>query len=173
MREVAPPRAYYYWCTVADALTGLGRGDEAQAAARLASERAATTEERGHAAELAYIARTHMAVRLARDAAGNLQMVTTRVPNDATGFNPFIEPADDLRRVQGTLREIECGAQTMRLSVDSAGGRLALTIPDPRRVQMRNAPEEFVCGPQPGNSVLVEYAATKEKEGIVRGLEFQ
>jgi tetratricopeptide (TPR) repeat protein len=173
MREIAPSRAYYYWCTVADALTGLGRSDEAQAAAGRAAQQAATAEERAKAAQLAYIARTRLAVRLTRDAAGNPQMVTTRVPNDAVEFNPFIEPDDDLRRVQGTLREIECASPALRLSVDTAGGRLALTIPDPARVQMRNGPQEFVCGPQPGNAVLVEYAATKEKEGIVRGVEFR
>jgi hypothetical protein len=97
------------------------------------------------------------------------------VPNDDTQFNPFIEPSDDLRRVLGTLREIECGspAQTMRITVETSGGSLKLTIPDPARVRMANAPPEFLCGPQPGKAVLVEYAATKEKEGIVRGLEFQ
>ncbi|SPE31880.1 conserved exported hypothetical protein [Candidatus Sulfopaludibacter sp. SbA3] len=173
MREVAPARAYHYWCTVADALTGLGRSEEATAAAGRALETAATAEERVYAAQLAHIARTHLAVRLARDEAGNPRMVTTRVPNDAVGFNPFIEPDDDLRRVQGTLREIECGSPPMRFFVDTPAGRLALTIPDPTRVQMRNAPAEFVCGPQPGNAVIVEYAATKEKEGIVRGVEFK
>jgi tetratricopeptide (TPR) repeat protein len=173
MRVVPPARAYHYWDAMADTLTGLGRGDEAQAAAMRASEYAATAEERTHAAQLAYIARTRLAARLTRDAAGNPQMVTTRVPKGDTQFNPFVEPSDDLRRVQGSLREIECGSPAMRITVDTAGGRLNLTIPDPTRVWTRNAPPEFICGPQPGNAVLVQYAATKEKEGIVRGLEFR
>jgi hypothetical protein len=95
------------------------------------------------------------------------------VPNDDNRFNPFIEPSDDLRRVHGTLREIECGSPAMRITVDTSGGSLKLTIPDPTRVQTGNAPSEFICGPQPGNTVVAEYAATKEKEGIVRRLEFQ
>ena len=133
MRTVPPARVYAYWNSMADTLNGLGRGDEAQAAAKRASEYAATGEQRAHAAQLAYIARTHLAVRLERDDAGNSRLVTTRVPNDDTQFNPFIEPSDDLRRVLGTLREIECGspAQTMRITVETSGGSLKLTIPDP------------------------------------------
>jgi hypothetical protein len=110
---------------------------------------------------------------MTRDAEGNSRIVTTRVPTNDNRFNPFIEPSDDLRRVQGILREIECGSPGMRLTVDTAAGMLKLSIPDPTRVQTGNAPPEFICGPQPGKAVLVEYAATKEKEGIVRGLEFQ
>ncbi|MDR3698351.1 MAG: hypothetical protein P4L56_01870 [Candidatus Sulfopaludibacter sp.] len=173
MREIAPARAFAYWCAKADALTALARGDEAKAAAERAAGRAATAEERAYAARLAYIAETHLAVRLARDAAGNPQMVTTRAPNNAEVFNPFIEPADDLRRVRGKLLEIACGQTALRITLDTPDGKLSLTIPDPTRVQMRHAPEAFVCGPQPGNPVLVEYAAMKDKEGIVRGVEFQ
>jgi tetratricopeptide (TPR) repeat protein len=173
MREIAPARAFAYWCAMADTLTALGRGGEAKPAAERAAAQAATAEERASAARLAYIAETHLAVRFTRDAAGNPQMVTTRVPNNAEVFNPFIEPADDLRRVRGTLLAIECGQPALRITLDTADGKLSLTIPDPARVQMRHAPEAFVCGPQPGNPVLVEYAALKDKEGIVRGVEFQ
>jgi hypothetical protein len=40
---------------------------------------------------------------------------------------------------------------------------------------MRNAPPEFVCGPQEANQVLVEYAVSKNKgtDGLVRGVEFR
>ena len=173
MQEIPLSRAYHYWCAVADALTSLGRNDEAQAAATRASEKAATPDERAHAHNLSYIAQTHLAVRLSRDAAGNPKMVATRVPNDTVNFNPFIEPADDLRLVRGTLRAVECGATGLRITLDTGADPLSLLIPDPTRVQMRNAPETFVCGPQPANSVLVEYAARKNQEGVVRGIEFQ
>lgn len=173
MREVAPARAYHYWCAVADALTALGRSEEAQAAAGRASQAAASAEERAHAAQIAYMARTRLAVRMSRDAAGNPRMVMTRVPQDTVEFNPFVEPGDDLRRVEGALREIQCGETGMRLVVETASDRLVLSIPDPHRVQMRHAPEEFVCGPQAGAAVTVEYAATKAREGIVRGVEFR
>jgi tetratricopeptide (TPR) repeat protein len=172
MRGIGPGRAFYYWCTMADVLTGVGRADDARNAAHRASEHAATPEERARAAQLAYVAQTHLAVRMSRDADGNSRMVTTRVPNDATDFNPFIEPADDLRRVQGALKEIEC-KDGMRLVVETSAARITLTIADPKRVQMRNAPPEFVCGPQPGNSVIVEYAATGQTLGILRGVEFR
>ncbi len=173
MREIPPARAYHYWCAVADALTSLGRSDEASDAAKRAFEKAATADERAHAHNLGYIAQTHLAVRLTRDAAGNPRMIATRVPNDTVNFNPFIEPADDLRRVRGALREVECGGAAIRILVETDGARLSLSIPDPSRVQMRNAPESFVCGSQSGNPVLVEYAAGKNQEGIVRGIEFQ
>jgi len=83
---------------------------------------------------------------------GRQQMVTTRIPHNATNWNPFIEPGDDMRSVQGTLREIECGEKGMRILVDTAAGPLKLAIPDPSHVQMRNAPAEFTCGPQAGVS---------------------
>jgi tetratricopeptide (TPR) repeat protein len=169
IRNVMPSRAFSYWCSMADVLTVLGRNEQAVDAARQAAEHAATAEERARAAQLAYMARTHLAVRLSRDAAGNPQMITTRVPNDATGFNPFIEPGDEVRRMEGRLRDIECVPPGMRLVVETQDGRVSLSIPDPARVLMRNAPAEFVCGPQKGELVVVEYAAT----GVVRGMEFR
>jgi len=102
--------------------------------------------------------------------------VTTRIPHNATNWNPFIEPSDDMRSVQGTLREIECSEKGMRILVDTTSGRLTLAIPDPSHVQMRNAPAEFTCGPQPGSPVTAEFAVTKAPEnsdGVVRGLEFR
>jgi hypothetical protein len=169
---VPPTRLYAYWNAMTDTLTGLGRGEEAQVAAGHASEYAANAEDRKHAARLAYVARTHLAVQLARDGSGNPQLVTTRVANDDTEFNPFVESSDDLRRVVGTLREIECVSRAMYITLDVSGSSLKLAIPDPSRVQMGNAPPEFLCGQQPGNEVVVEYAATKT-EGIVRGLKFR
>ncbi len=119
---------------------------------------------------------TDLAVEFSRDANGRAQMVTTRIPHNASTWNPFIEPGDDIRRVQGTLREIECSDKGMRIMVDTTGGVLTLAIPDPSHVQMRNAPAEFTCGPQPASPVTAEYAATKAREngdGVVRGLEFR
>jgi hypothetical protein len=39
-------------------------------------------------------------------------------------------------------------------------------------VQMRNAPEDFTCGPQAGRKVSVVYAAG-EGGGVLRGIEFR
>jgi hypothetical protein len=74
-----------------------------------------------------------------------------------------------MRRVEGTLREIQCGATGLRIGVAAPEGPLTLLIPDPSRVQMRNAPAEFTCGPQAPRRVTVEYAAPD----VVRGIEFR
>ena len=169
MREVAPPRAYHYWFAVADALAALGRNDEAVSAAKKASEFASDAEERALVAQLAYQARTHLAVRFAFDASGHPQLVTTRVPNDATAWNPFIQPTDDIRRVEGTLREVDCAGPVVRMLVETGTGRITILIPDPSHVQMRNAPSEFVCGPQSPADIIVQC----NREGIARGIEFR
>ncbi len=176
MKIIAPARAFNYWTAMADACNEIGKRDEAVAAAKNAAQYASTPTERALAAQLAYVARTDLAVAFSRDANGRRQMVTTRVPHNASNWNPFIEPGDDIRRVQGTLREIECGDKGMRIVLDIAGGALTLAIPDPSHVQMRNAPAEFTCGPQPASPVTAEYAAAKAPEngdGVVRGLEFR
>ncbi len=73
------------------------------------------------------------------------------------------------------MREITCGEKSTRFVVETAGTLLRLMIEDPSRVRMRNAPTEFVCGPQEKNRVLVEYAVSKSKgsDGIVRGMDFR
>lgn len=175
MRSVAPSRAYGYWSALAYSLNELGQRDEAEYAARQASEHAATPDERAGADTLAYIARTDLAVRFARDADGRAQLVTTRIPHAAANWNPFVEAGDDLRRAQGTLREIDCGGEHTRIRVNTPDGMLRLTIMDASRVQMRNAPPEFVCGPQPdAPAVTVEYAASQSSvgDGLLRGMEF-
>ena len=175
MRSVAPARAYSYWIAQADALNELGRRDEATAAAKQASARATTAAEHSRAAQIAYMAQTDLAVEFTRDASGRALMVTTRVPHNSTDFNPFIEPGDDIRRVEGTLREIDCNQKMMRIVVDTSAGPLRLAVPDPSHVQMRNAPPEFTCGRQhPPSAVTAEYAASKtQPDGIVRGLHFR
>jgi len=177
MRNVSPARLYHYWFAMADALTLLGRREEAVSAARKAAEHAASPEERARASTLAYMAQTDLGVRLVRDASGRNRLVTTRVPHDTVDWNPFIEPGDDVRKVQGTLREIDCGSAVTRLMVETAGGPVTLAIPDLSHLQARNAPAEFTCGPQEGSAVTVVYAAGKvestKSDGVLRGIEFR
>jgi len=141
---------------------------------RAAGDRAAvyaiTAAERARADEQTFIAQTDVAVRFAHDATGRPILVTARMPHQQADWNPFIEPSDNIHRVQGTLREIDCsGVTTVR--VEAAGQLLALAIPDLRHVQMRHAPAEFTCGPQdPAAPVIVDYAAP---QGVVRGMDFQ
>lgn len=97
--------------------------------------------------------------------------MTTRTPRQQADWNPFIEPGDHIQRVQGTLREIDCdGLTTIR--VETAGQLVTLAIPDLQHVQMRHAPPEFVCGPQPtATAIVVDYAHAQSGAviGIVRG----
>jgi tetratricopeptide (TPR) repeat protein len=170
MREIAPARAFAYWSALSDALNSMGRLDEAEEAAHTAARHASTREERTRAAEQAYVARTEVVVQLRPDAAGRPQMVTMRVPRGTADWNPFIDPRDVVRRAEGVLREIDC-AGTTRFVVEAAEGRIALAVPDPARVQMKNAPEEFTCGAQDGRKVSVVYAAA-EGGGLLRGIKF-
>ena len=177
IRPVPAVHAYHYWISVTAALLALDRNREAADAAHKAVEHASTPEERAAALQLARMARTPPAVQFTRGADGRLILTTTRAPNESSDWNAFIEPDDDLRRVEGTLREIECGESGLRMRVDAPSGGITVSIPDPTHVLMRNAPADFVCGPQAPRTVLVEYAASKNREsgsdGIARGIEFK
>jgi tetratricopeptide (TPR) repeat protein len=173
MRIVPEARAYAYWLALADTFNEMGRRDEAESAARHAAEHAHTAAERAHAAEETYIAQTDVGVQFARDSSGHSQLVTTRMPHQQSDWNPFIEPDDDIHRLEGALREIECGSVTT-IRVEAAGKLVRLAIPDLQHVQMRHAPPEFVCGPQTETQVTVDYALTPNAAtvGIVRGMGF-
>lgn len=175
MRNVAEKRAYSYWLAVADTLNELNRRDEAQSAAQHAAMLAITAAERSRAEEETYIAKTDLGVRFAHDAAGHLILITARMPHGKTDWNPFIEPGDDMRHVEGMLRQIDCGSVTA-IRIESGGKLLTLAIPDLKHVQMHHAPSDFVCGEQdPPMPVAVDYARTPAAAtaGIVRGMEFR
>ncbi|MGB9456744.1 MAG: tetratricopeptide repeat protein [Bryobacteraceae bacterium] len=174
MKAIAPNRAQAYWCVTADAELGLGRSDEASLAAAKALALATTEEERARAARIQYTAQTHLDVQLRSDSNGRPEMVTTRVPNNAADWNPFIEPGDDIHRVSGTLQQVDCTANGIRITVRLTSGPLRLTIPDPTRVRILRGPAEFTCGAQTPAAVTVEYAMRQSStDGVVRGIEFQ
>jgi len=167
MRQVAPARAFAWWSVLADALLSLDRRTEAREAAAEARAHAGSSAESDHAAQLEWLAVTELAVEVD---GGNVRAV--RVPA-GTARNPFIAPGDRPQRVEGALREVECGEKTIRLVVDTADGVVALDVPDPSRVEIRNAGAvafEFTCGPQEARKVVVEYAATSL---VLRGLELR
>ncbi len=176
MRSVAPVRAYAYWSAMSYALNELGKRDDAIAAAQQAMKHAAAPAERANAAQLVYVAQTDLTVQFTRDANGHAQLITTRVPHNTSGWNPFIEPTDRILRVAAKLREFNCsGGRATGIAVDTDHGSLTLAIPDPSRILMRNAPSEFTCGPQPANAVTVEYAVSETQDGIagvLRGMAF-
>ncbi len=158
MRTVTETRAYAYWLALADTFNELGRRDEAQSAAQQAREHATSRPSAPARPNKFYIAQTEFGVQFARDASGRAQLVTTRRPHQQSDWNPFVEPADDIRRVQGKLLDVDCGNVTT-IRVEAAGKLVTLAIPDLQHVQMRHAPPEFVCGPQsPATAVSIDYA---------------
>jgi tetratricopeptide (TPR) repeat protein len=177
MRVLAPARAYNYWTAMADALIQLDRRDDARAASKKAMEHASTADERAHAAQLAYFAETDFAVQFIMDQNGRTQLRTARIPHATADWNPFIEPGDKIRHVEGDLREIECSGAVTRFIVDTPEGPVTLAIPDPGHVQMRNAPSEFTCGPQKSTKVSLDYAISSapgvKADGLVRGMQFK
>jgi hypothetical protein len=121
------------------------------------------------------MAQTHLAVQLRTDSAGHQEMVTTRVPNDAADWNPFVEPDDQMRRASGVLEQVDCAPGGIQVTVRVAAGRLRLAIPDPGRVRILHGPTEFTCGAQSPAKVIVDYAALKSghTDGVVRSMDFQ
>ena len=172
MRRIAPARQFPYWTAVAYAANQLSKREDAEAAAQNAWAHAGDDSERAYADELRMLAQTDVVVQVTRDAKGQLRLVNKRTPYTSTDWNPFIEPGDQIRRAEGKLRVIDCGAETV-FAVETAAGPLLLTIPDPQHVQMRNAPAEYTCGPQQPSDVSVVYAASGPASGVLRGLEFR
>jgi tetratricopeptide (TPR) repeat protein len=173
MRHIAIGRQFAYWIAMAEALKQVGRREEAKAAATRAAAFAATPEQRSQATELGVMAATDLAVQFTRDDSGQLRLVTTRAPHDGPEWNPFIEPGDVIRRVEGKLREIQCTGSVTTFLVETTTGLFPLVLMDPSHVSMRNAPPEFTCGPQPDTAVLAVYAASGASGGVLRSLEFQ
>jgi tetratricopeptide (TPR) repeat protein len=172
MRHIAPARQFQYWTGTAYAANQLGRREEAETAAERARAHATNETERAYADELRMIAQSDVVVQVTRDANGQMRLVHTRTPHGSPDWNPFIEPGDQVRRAEGKLRAIDCGAETV-FAVETAAGPLRLTIPDLKHVQMRNAPSEYTCGPQPASEVSVVYAASGPAGGVLRGMEFR
>ncbi|HJZ99736.1 MAG TPA: hypothetical protein VKE70_24675 [Candidatus Solibacter sp.] len=171
LRKMRPPegdRAYPYWMSLGDALLDLGKRADAQAAFAHGLESARSEADRKHATDMDWMARTELAVEFDGKTAR-----TVRVPlADAPMRNPFIERNDRAKSVEATLEHVECGDDGLKVKLTAAGAPLTLTVPDPARVQIRNAGGiefELTCGPQQSRKVLVEYTAA----GVLRGLELR
>jgi tetratricopeptide (TPR) repeat protein len=177
MRSVPPARAYGYWTALATALMEADRRQEAKAAAIKALQYATSADERAAASRLAYFAETDLTVQLSRDANGNLQMVTARKPHGSDNWNPFIEPEDRIRRLEGQIRKVECSSGKITgFRVESASAAVEVTVPDPTHVLIRGGSPEFVCGAEDGRKVAIEYAAFEKRaaaDGVLRGMQFQ
>ena len=173
MHRIRAGREYGYWTLLAGSLAELGQRKEAKAAADTALTYARNDDERGYATQLGVIALTDPVVQFVRDADGAMHLVATRARHDGPEWNPFIEPGDQIRRVEARLREVDCSGGTTIFIVQTSTERLRLAVPDPLHVQMRNAPAEFTCGTQPLNEVVAVFAIQGTGGGRLRGLEFR
>lgn len=169
IRNIPPQRAFGYWITMASALESLDRREETVTAARQALEHAGSSYERTLARQLVLIAQTDLAVQFTRDIRGHEVLETTRIPHNSKDWNPFIEPGETIRRVEGTLSRVQCTGILTGLVVDTPQGELMLKVPDPHRVQLTNAPPQLTCGGEQTAHVKVEYVVPS---AVLRGLEF-
>ncbi|MBV9612201.1 MAG: hypothetical protein JO091_07000, partial [Acidobacteriaceae bacterium] len=177
MRSVSHVRAYTYWLTIASALLATEQRTAAKAAAEKAIAFAATPDQREAAALLEVDTETDMTVQFARDRQGNLQMVTSRKPHGATGWNPFIELGDQIQTVAGRIRRVECTAGAVTgFEIGNPRGTVRVSLPDPSHVLIEGGKPEFYCGTEDGREVTIQYAAKAEQDkskGILRGMRFE
>ena len=176
MKTVAPARSFGYWLAIASSEEELGHHDEAATAAEKAKAHASTEHEQLVASQMVLVAKTDLVVQFTRDARGQQQVATTRISRKKTDWNPFVEPEDRVRKLMGTLQEVECTSSAIRLVLTTNEGVLRLAIPDPTRVQIQGGPTQFECGRQNEIRVMVEYALpAKPLDGslpLLRGLTF-
>jgi tetratricopeptide (TPR) repeat protein len=177
MQHVPRARAYTYWLTTASALLETDQRPAAKAAAEKAIAFAATPDQRKIAALMEVDTETDLTVQFARDGGGNLQMVTTRKPHGATGWNPFIELGDQIRTVKGRIRKVECTAGAITgFEIGNTTGTIRVSLPDPSHVLIEGGQPEFYCEAEDGRAVTIQYAAKPSQEGtqgILRGLHFE
>lgn len=177
MRAVTAARAYGYWTAMSSALTETEQREEAKKAAAKAMSYAVSAEERAAASQLAYVADTDLTVQVSHEANGNLQMVTARKPHGASDWNPFIEPGDHIRSIEGRIQKVECAAGSItgfRIEVGPAA--VEVELPDPAHVLIGGGTPEFVCGAEDGRKVAIQYAAFERHtaaDGVLRGMQFK
>jgi len=159
---------------IASAFTETDQREEAKEAAAKALSYAVSAAERASAARLAYVADTDLAVQLSHDGDGNLKMITTRKPHGTNAWNPFIEPGDHIRSVEGRLRKVECvSGKITGFRVETASAAVEVALPDPARVLISGGAPEFVCDAEDGRKVAIEYAAFENHataDGVLRGI---
>ena len=177
IRDVPRSRAYGYWLALASALTETDDRPGAKDAAKRALSYATTEEERSTAVRLSFVADTDLTVQLSRDANGNTQVVTARKPHGSDSRNPFVEPGDQIRRLDGQIRRVECNAgKIVGFKVEGNKGAVEVKLVDPAHVLITGGTPEFVCGAEDGRKVAIEYAASGKHDavdGVLRGMRFQ
>ncbi len=114
--------------------------------------------------------------------AGNptLQRARAQAPTP-DGFTPEQAPARlDLPSVSGTLVELDCKGRQPRFVLQTAAGRVALLMDDPKSVLISGLSEGTVdlnCGPLKQVAVWIQYApptaAAVGVKGIVRAIHYE
>ncbi len=81
-----------------------------------------------------------------------------------------------MKRVTGKLSEVFCNAGKLSgFSINTKEGIIAVDVPDPLHVLIRNGPTEFYCGHMRETSVIADYAVVERagvKRKLLRGMSF-
>jgi hypothetical protein len=178
MTVVSPSRAFAYWSTLSYVEDQIGEHEAATTAANTAERLASTYAERTHARELANIARTEVRMRLSIDANGHREMVATRVPRGTSDWNPFVQPNDAMRSIEGQLADVVCAnGRLTGIVIRASNNVMQLAVSEPELVLVLNGPPQFMCGIQSNaRKVLADYAAASSggtTAGTVRGIRFE
>jgi len=151
------PRRFTYWNALAYAQAKSGDRQTASESARRAAILAHTPEEERMATALTQLAAESRAIR-------------DKKP-DAVTPPSWQNPKGDTR-VEGTLTEVDCSADPIRLTVSGGDKTIDLTVRNPSQVELLNAEgasTTLVCGEQ-SVPVAVEYLA--DSRNITR-IEFK
>jgi Flp pilus assembly protein TadD len=148
------PRRFTYWNALAYAQAKSGDRQTASESARRASILAHTPEEEHMAAALTQLA--------AAPPSAAEKMVRDKKP-EVTTPPSWQNPKGDAR-IEGTLTEVDCSTDPVRLIVSAEGKTIELSVRDPAEVVLVNAEgasTTLVCGGQ-SLPVAVEYLASSK-----------
>ena len=196
--KIDPEKAPRLFSSLAYAYARGGNTEAARQNAELAQKWAKSPEDKNRAAEmLRYLdsrkkADTEAAAmpRLARpaersvDAEGRPRIARREAPaatwtvrDPKADRNPFVALGEDVARLEGVAKMLECKGESARFHMTAGGKTLVFSIPDPGRVLIKHlgaATFDFSCGAQKPFAVVVEYSpdAAGKTAGIVKSLEF-
>jgi tetratricopeptide (TPR) repeat protein len=160
------PRQSQFWHALAVTAHEVGDEAEARRAARRARDTAANAREREMAEAVLRLVTTPPAPR--------------RAQRPAVVTPPSWENPKGDRKLEGTLKRIDCLGQAARFLVTAGGRDVALYVARPGEVLLRNSTSvtfEFRCGAQQPRAVAIEYLARPDArlgtEGEITSIEFR
>jgi hypothetical protein len=186
VKHIKAEQASVFYHGIAYAEFHLDRFDDARKAAEAAKKYARNLEESAAAEDMLRV--------LDQEKDRRAVMARPTAPPTATvPPHPAEEPADEkpkqlVRRTEGpprlsvlgTLRQVDCLGEIVRLRVTAGEKQVVLAIRDPENVRVKGSPTgkvDLACGPQKRQLVIVEYEKRDDAElgtvGDVRSMEFQ